>query len=191
MPSASAPPSSGNSGLWRRTSSTGAVDAQGLGLIHPMTWIDERLFGWSRSSKRGTSAWSGTEDPSRTNTPDESDEEDAGDYDNVIGLIPANDDQDKARSRQNSYADLQRLRQNPTGASGHPHPLKSHTEFSNVDHQHDQLEESSRLLHRPRRPSLSDDVPVERIAAVDPTMAFSDATESLNEEMTQAKFKSS
>ena len=67
-----------------------------------MTWIDERLFGWTRSSKRGTSAWSGVEDPSRANTPDETDEEDAGDYDDVVGLIPPNDDQDKTRSRQNS-----------------------------------------------------------------------------------------
>lgn len=36
VPSASAPPSSGNSGLWRRKSSTGAVDAQGNLLVHPM-----------------------------------------------------------------------------------------------------------------------------------------------------------
>ena len=193
MPSASVPPSSGNSGLWRRTSSTGAVDAQGLGLIHPMTWIDERLFGWTRSSKRGTSVWSGVEDASRASTPapDETDDEDIGDYDNVIGLIPANDDQDKTRSRQSSYADLQRLRLNTTSAT---HPIKPDAESSNilnVDRQHDQLEESSRLLHRPRRPSLSDDIPVERIAAVDPTMVFSDATESLNEGMTQDKYKSS
>ena len=191
MPSASAPPSSGYSGLWRRTSSTGAVDAQGLGLIHPMTWIDERLFGWTRSSKRGTSAWSGIEDPSRANTPDESDEEDAGDYDDVIGLIPPNDDQDKTRSRQNSYADLQRLRMN--SASATIHPLKSDDKSSNtnMDRQLDQPEDSSRLLHRPRRSTLSDDVPVESIAAIDPTMTFSDATESLNEGMTQAKYKSS
>jgi len=191
VPSASAPPSSGNSGLWRRTSSTGAVDAQGLGLIHPMTWIDERLFGWTRSSKRGTSAWSGVEDSSRGNTPDETDDEDAGDYDDVVGLIPPNDDQDKTRSRQNSYADLQRHRLNSASAT---HPLKSDVKSSNTlnsDRQLDQPEESRRLLHRPRRPTLSDDVPVESIAAIDPTMPFSDATESLNEGMTQAKYKSS
>ncbi|KAF8797994.1 glycerol-3-phosphate O-acyltransferase [Phlegmacium glaucopus] len=199
VPSASAPPSSGTSGLWRRTSSTGAVDAQGLGLTHPMTWIDERLFGWTRSSNRGTSAWSGVDDHSRANTPDETDDEDAGDYDNVVGLIPANDDQglapNKARSRQSSYADLQRLRLNPMAASSHTtHQSKPHAKISNTlneNRQHDQLEESSQLLHRPRRPSLSDDVPVERIAAIDPTTSFSDATESLNEGITQAKYKSS
>lgn len=144
-----------------------------------MTWIDERLFGWTRSSKRGTSAWSGAEDPSRTSTPDESDEEDVGDYDDVVGLIPANDDQDKARS---SYADLQRLRLNPTGVT---HQLKSSSNITDMDRQH------NRLLHRPRRPTLTDDVPVERIAAIDQKMSFSNATESLNEGMTQNKYKSS
>jgi glycerol-3-phosphate O-acyltransferase/dihydroxyacetone phosphate acyltransferase len=156
-----------------------------------MTWIDERLFGWSRSSKRGTSVWNGVEDPSRTNTPEESDEEDAGDYDDVVGLIPPNDDQDKSRSRQNSYADLQRLRQD---SASFTHPLKSDVKASNtlnMDRQLEKPEESSRLLHRPRKSTLSSDVPVESIAAIDPTMAFSDATESLNEGMTHAKYKSS
>jgi glycerol-3-phosphate O-acyltransferase/dihydroxyacetone phosphate acyltransferase len=162
-----------------------------------MTWIDERLFGWTRSSKRGTSAWSGVDDPSRANTPDETDEEDAGDYDDVVGLIATNDDQGfathKVRSRQSSYADLQRVRLNPTDASSHNQSSNSHTKPSNtlnVDHQHDQPEESSRLLHRPRRQTLSDDVPVKRIAAIDPTKTFSDATESLNEGIMQAKYKS-
>ena len=71
------------------------MDAQGLGFIQPVTWIGEWLFGWTRSSKRGTSVWSGVEDPSRASTPapDEADDEDIGDYDNVTG---------KRRSRQNS-----------------------------------------------------------------------------------------
>ncbi|KAJ3933942.1 MAG: glycerol-3-phosphate O-acyltransferase [Lentinula lateritia] len=47
MPSASTPPSAGTSSLWRKKTNVGAVDAQGLGLVHPMTWLDERLFGWS------------------------------------------------------------------------------------------------------------------------------------------------
>ena len=36
VPSASAPPSTGYPGLWRRKSSIGAVDAQGNLLVHPM-----------------------------------------------------------------------------------------------------------------------------------------------------------
>ena len=36
VPSASVPPSSGTPGLWRRKSGTGAVDAQGNLLVHPM-----------------------------------------------------------------------------------------------------------------------------------------------------------
>ncbi|KDR81579.1 hypothetical protein GALMADRAFT_239612 [Galerina marginata CBS 339.88] len=171
-PSASAPPSSGPTGLWRRKSSTGAVDAQGLGLTHPMTWIDERLFGWSRSSKRGTSAWGGhVEDPSRINTPDDSDEEDTGDYDNVVGVLGTGDELSlgiqKSRSRQSSYADLQRLRMPPlTPQNG---------------------DESSRLSHRTRRASLGDGVPVSRIATVDRQEPFSEATQDLNEEISQSK----
>jgi len=83
-----------------------------------MSWIDERLFGWSRSARRGTSAWSGppADDGSRVGTPDYSDEEETGDYDNVIVAIPMNEDStssQKSRSRQSSYADLQRLRMAP------------------------------------------------------------------------------
>ena len=36
VPSASVPPSSGTPGLWRRKSGSGAVDAQGNLLVHPM-----------------------------------------------------------------------------------------------------------------------------------------------------------
>ncbi|KAF8902117.1 glycerol-3-phosphate O-acyltransferase [Gymnopilus junonius] len=176
-PSASAPPSSGPSGLWRRKSSTGAVDAQGLGLTHPMTWIDERLFGWSRSARRGTSAWSGghVDDISRLNTPHDSDEEDTGDYDNVLGVLGAGDDQSssvyKSRSRQSSYADLQRLRMAPSTAQNGDEDM------------------SSRLTHRTRRPSLGDGVAVSRIAIVDRKEPFSEATKDLNEEISYSKGK--
>ncbi|KAJ7687696.1 hypothetical protein B0H17DRAFT_1069517 [Mycena rosella] len=102
VPSASVPPSSGTPGLWRRKSGVGAVDAQGLGLTHPMTWLDERIFGFRAAA-----------------TAPNSDEEDAGDYDNVIGFIPGLGGTlqpadaaaaSKSRSRNSSYADLQRLR---------------------------------------------------------------------------------
>ena len=36
VPSATAPPSSGQPGIWRRKSATGGVDAQGNLLVHPM-----------------------------------------------------------------------------------------------------------------------------------------------------------
>lgn len=36
VPSATAPPSSGQPGIWRRKSATGGVDAQGNLLSHPM-----------------------------------------------------------------------------------------------------------------------------------------------------------
>jgi glycerol-3-phosphate O-acyltransferase/dihydroxyacetone phosphate acyltransferase len=100
VPSASVPPSSGTPGLWRRKSGTGAVDAQGLGLTHPMTWLDERIFGFRQAG-----------------TAENSDEEDSGDYDNVLAYLPVPSDgslqpvvANNPRSRQSSYADLQRLR---------------------------------------------------------------------------------
>lgn len=152
-----------------------------------MTWIDERLFGWSRTAKLGTSAWAGTslEEPSHAGTPDESDEEDAGDYDHVIGLVPGHDDHlgSKSRSRNNSYANLQRLR------------LSSLAQTTGVDVS-SAVEPSShedgeglhiRSGHRKRSETLSDGVPVERLAAVDRREPFPEATGDLNEEIRQAK----
>jgi len=172
LPSASAPPSTGTPGLWRRKSNTGAVDAQGLGLIHPMTWIDERLFGWSRSATRGTSAWAGSaEELGHTETPDDSDEEDTGDYDHVIGLVPGDT---HTRSRNNSYANLQRLR------------MSSLAQSSGVDASPPDDAESLHI-RRNRRQSLDDGISVHRLAAVDPSEHFSEATADLNNEIRQIK----
>ncbi|KAI6030179.1 hypothetical protein EDC04DRAFT_2869019 [Pisolithus marmoratus] len=109
---ASAPPSTGTPGIWRRKSSIGQVDAQGNLLIHPMTWIDERLFGWSHTAKRDTSAWSGSMPASSPQIPIESEEENDWDYDHVINFISTYEDapKGKLRNRQGSYADLQKLR---------------------------------------------------------------------------------
>lgn len=177
---ASAPPSTGNPGVWRRKSSVGQVDAQGNLLIHPMTWIDERLFGWSRSAKCGTSAWgesTPTQDSSRPVTPDLSDDEDHGDYDHAVNYISAYEDasRHKVRSRQGSYADLQRLRMTATtqqNASSSSSSLRPN---------------DSQVLHmrpgsRQRKQSLSDLIPVERIGSVDRQETFEDATTSLNKE---------
>ncbi|KAH7889725.1 glycerol-3-phosphate O-acyltransferase [Phlebopus sp. FC_14] len=176
---ASAPPSTGNLGGWRRKSSVGQVDAQGNLLIHPMTWIDERLFGWSRSAKYGTSAWGGstpTHDASRPETPDETDEEDHGDYDHVIGYLHSYEDttKSKPRSRQGSYADLQRLRMTSS------HEASASTSSSN------HLIADGQSLHirsRQRKQSLSDLVSVERIASVDREEHFEDVTTDLNREI--------
>lgn len=143
MPSASVPPSTGKLGLWRRKSGVGAVDAQGNLLAHPMvsqrvaravvggdadlihqTWLDERLFGWSKSAQRGTSAWAGatrSQEISRAATPDLSEDEEVVDYDNVLGYLPIYEGAPhghRVRSRQNSYADLQKLRMSAIGKGG-------------------------------------------------------------------------
>lgn len=143
--------------------------------------MDERLFGWSRTAQRGTSAWGGstpTHDISRPETPapDESDEEDHGDYDHVIGYLPAYEDasRGKPRSRQGSYADLQRLRMTSSNQTG-PSSASSGVQVS----------DSQPLQMRPRqrKQSLSDLVPVERIATVDRRETFPNATVDLNEEI--------
>ncbi|KAJ8594325.1 glycerol-3-phosphate O-acyltransferase [Rhizopogon salebrosus TDB-379] len=176
---ASAPPSAGNPGVWRRKSSVGQVDAQGNLLIHPMTWIDERLFGWSRSPKSGTSAWGGStpnHDNSRPVTPDLSDDEDHGDYDHAVNFISAYEDasRHKPRSRQGSYADLQRLRMTAT-----TQPTASSTSSSLRSNEALHMRQGSRQ----RKQSLSDLVPVERIGTVDRREPFEDATTNLNNEV--------
>jgi len=116
VPSASAPPSTGTPGIWRRKSNVGGVDAQGNLLVHPMKWLDERLFGWSRSAHRGTSVWAGapSHGPSAMPTPEASDNEDNGDYEHVLGYLPhlgvGDGTRSTGRSRSTSYADLQSLR---------------------------------------------------------------------------------
>lgn len=149
-----------------------------------MTWIDERLFGWSRSAKRGTSAWGGMsgDETSRVGTPDDTDEEDTGDYDNVIGLIPGGYEQasaiQKSRSRQSSYADLQRLRLAPLAQ-----PTTSGIATQASPAQAESTEGLHfRTSHRVRRDSLSDGVPVTRIAAEDRKASFAEATNHLNDE---------
>jgi len=163
-----------------------------------MTWIDERLFGWSRSAKHGTSAWGGsTEDISRAGTPDGTDDEDTGDYENVIGFIPAYEDQPNlahnSRSRQSSYADLQRLRVStfPPVCPSIP-PLSSQpssassTSISSA-FERDELHLPSIHTGRDWRGSLSDRVPVERVAALDHQELFVDATHGLNDKIRQKK----
>lgn len=186
--------------MWRRKSGTGAVDAQGLGLTHPMTWIDERLFGWSRSTKYGTSAWAGSS-ADEVGNPDSSDEEDAGDYENVLGFIPAYEGQlhpsQKPKSRQSSFADLQRLRLSPLPPSTpftqarvySSHHTTATSPGVDMDglHFRDPPRERSRDGHRERRQSLSDRVPVIRIAELDREELFEQDTDNLNDEIIQRK----
>ncbi|KAI6108951.1 hypothetical protein EV401DRAFT_2076562 [Pisolithus croceorrhizus] len=176
---ASAPPSTGTPGVWRRKSSVGQVDAQGNLLIHPMTWLDERLFGWSRTAARSVSASGGSTPVSRPQTPDiESEEEDHGDYDDVINYIPAYEDasRGKLRTRQGSYADLQRLRMTSANQTNTP-VTSSGAQTSDSQSMH--------VRSRKRKESLSDLVPVERIAGVDRREEFEKVTQGLNKEISE------
>ncbi|EJD05900.1 glycerol-3-phosphate O-acyltransferase [Fomitiporia mediterranea MF3/22] len=181
VPSASVPPSSGKPGLWRRKSGTGAVDAQGNLLVHPMTWLDERLFGWSRSAARGTSAWSGnySTDPSQAPSPTSTDDEDEGDYEHLMGVLQSNGDGTpsrlRSRSLRSSYADLQQLKMTPATATGASVRYDAgHSPTDSSFHHGDQ--------HRERKGSLTGDVPVERIGGINRDEPFKEATEVLNEE---------
>ncbi|KAI0709102.1 glycerol-3-phosphate O-acyltransferase [Earliella scabrosa] len=194
VPSADAPPSSGQPGIWRRKSATGGVDAQGNLLVHPMTWLDERLFGWSRSATRGTSAWAGTRsnEISRAATPDASDEEDEPDYDNILA-VPTGDGHSlttRPRSQRSSYADMQRLRRTNsatnTNGGGLLSPLSPTDSAATVATGEKHADADG--LHfrgqtRARKASLSDSVPVGVIGEVDREEPFKDATQDLNSEM--------
>jgi len=184
LPSSSVPMSSGKAGLWQRESGAAAVEAQENLLSHPMNWLDERLFGWSRSAGRGTSAWAGPQprsrDVSRSASPEVSDDEDTGDYDNVLGILHSDDGRASPsraglRSQHGSYADLQKLRMSVAQGQSHsrPTPPGSPTEGS--------------LHRRQRRASLSDRVTVGRIGALDPREQFKDCTEDINNEIRRNK----
>ncbi|KZT11387.1 glycerol-3-phosphate O-acyltransferase [Laetiporus sulphureus 93-53] len=189
VPSASVPPSSGQNGLWRRKSGTGGVDAQGNLLVHPMTWLDERLFGWSRSAWRGTSAWSGSRsrDISRAPSPSLSEEEEEGDYDNVIGFLDgrAQSARPRSRSQQTSFADLQKLRNGNGTATNTTHfpTVASGTDVSEADYDKDGLHMRTRTGSRTRKASLENTVPVERIGELDRQETFREATADLNKEI--------
>lgn len=185
FPSSSVPMSSRKPGLWQRGSGAAATETQENLLAHPMNWLDERLFGWSRSARHGTSAWAGSlprsRDTSRAASPEVSDDEDTGDYDNVLGILRSDDgrvtpNRVGSRSQHGSYADLQKLRM--SGAQGQSssrlmQPPGSPTEGG--------------LHRRERRASLSDRVTVERIGALDPRESFKDCTEDINNEIRESK----
>jgi glycerol-3-phosphate O-acyltransferase/dihydroxyacetone phosphate acyltransferase len=142
------------------------------------------LFGWSRSAGRGTSAWAGpllrSRDSSRAASPEVSDDEDTGDYDNVLGILHSDDGQASpnragSRSQHGSYADLQKLRM--TGVQGQSPTMPTQPGSSTEGGFH----------RRERRASLSDRVMVERIGALDPREQFKDCTEDINSEIRKSK----
>ena len=173
------------------------------------TWLDERLFGWSKSSRRGTSAWAGgsrSQDPSRAPTPEGSDDEDTGDYDDLLGIVrpegSLTPSRGRSRSQHGSYADLQRLRSNGNG-NGHgngnvPKPFASlssepEAEDRPIEHHSSAVnlvEEAEGLHHREthrRRSSLMDGVSVERIGPLDRQEGFKDCTNDLHREVEERR----
>ena len=144
------------------------------------TWLDERLFGWTRSPSRGTSAWAGngSTDPSRAASPDatEDESEDEGDYEQLLGYIPIEGDwsppRSRSRSMRSSYADLQQLKMTQSATTTGANPR-----FLNAS-----LPNDPEVHRRERRDTLQDDIPVEKIGHVDPDSTFKDATIALNKD---------
>jgi glycerol-3-phosphate O-acyltransferase/dihydroxyacetone phosphate acyltransferase len=161
-----------------------------------MTWIDERLFGWSKSSRRGTSAWGGNAtavssvEASRVGSPDISDDEDHGDYDNVIGYLPSIFSSPVARqpgSLRGSFADLPSVRSRENLAPLKPQPSSPMLTMNAHLSPFVPSDGSGGLTHRTpgqrqRKASLSGNVPVERIGRIDHDETFKEATEVLNQE---------
>ncbi|KAJ3539417.1 hypothetical protein NM688_g6363 [Phlebia brevispora] len=123
--STSLPPPSNKAGLPQRTS---GAEGQGQLLVHPMTWLDERLFGWSRSANIGRDEWASSAQDSKSTDPevDFSDDE-IGDYDDLLGYLDGKNAPGAARSRgeRNSYADLQKLRRSSNAQVTERHPVLS------------------------------------------------------------------
>jgi glycerol-3-phosphate O-acyltransferase / dihydroxyacetone phosphate acyltransferase len=198
---------------------TGTIDGQGSLLVHPMTWLDERLFGWSRSTRRGTSAWAGntaasSRATSRMASPDVSDDEDHGDYDNVLGYLPSivGDAAGKLglsrgrtpKSLRGSFADLPSVRRaeedrarlgDGKKKSQQSSPLLSVRQVPpSPTISTAQLPPSPTLATRSpgsrrRKMSLTDSVPVERIGQLDKEESFEEATEELNRENEERRYK--
>ncbi|KAG9019495.1 hypothetical protein FRB90_001568 [Tulasnella sp. 427] len=205
MPSSAAPPSSGTPGIWNRKSGTGSrggVDGQGHLLTHPITWLDERIWGWTRSARRGTNVWAGSKstDASRMHSPSPSDDEsdhETGDYDDVLGNIPgyvSPSNRMRSRSLANSYADLQQLKRS-TEQRRHLHPEDHHlvpikvptesvsvSPTSTAQSDGDAQPPSPTSSRRARRNSLESNVHVERLAKLDQEEPFKECTEDINRE---------
>jgi len=160
-----------------------------------MTWLDERLFGWSRRSGITNSLWGDSEsEPSRHSTPEVSEDE-AGDYDDVFGMVHRYEGIPNLRNRgsKNSYADLQHLRHSSTGELAFAEDLGStvvSTEsietFPGSPSTTDPLYDTSpRPLHRERRSSLSENISVERISQINRRSTFEKATDEINNEVSK------
>lgn len=175
------------------------------------TWLDEKLFGWSTSSKRGTNAWAGSPAPStRATTPemltDNEEEEEEPDYDDMFQFLEAKS-LNAGRSRTSSYADLQKLRNQTTTSTvtrrgdARMTPLDTSPSVAAtaiVDSPEvspistTSTTGSSEGIHlrhgeRVRRSSLTDGVSVKRIGRVNRRVSFEEATAELNTEIRQRR----
>lgn len=130
---------------------------------------------------------------SRVGSPDISDDEDHGDYDNVIGYLPNIPGSPVSLSRQpkslrGSFADLPSVRSRENLAPPKSQPSSPMvTTNPHLSPFFSSDGSSGALTHRKagqrqRKASLSDNVLVERIGRIDHDETFKEATEELNQE---------
>lgn len=129
LPSASVPQTGRTPGMFVRKSQ--AADSSVLS--HPMLWLDERIFGWSRSAAVGRAVWNGTKmDKTRSEpstapgSPVDSDNEESEadiDYDDVLAVIDKRSTSVASprgkRRTGRSYRDLTSLGSRPASPDGH------------------------------------------------------------------------
>jgi glycerol-3-phosphate O-acyltransferase / dihydroxyacetone phosphate acyltransferase len=137
-----------------------------------------------------------SEDTTQYGTPDHSDEDDAGDYEHVLGVLTPGT-ASPHRSRSGSYADLQKIRLSKPSARGKGAgptlimPLTTSTPGDSPGAVKTASPENSptsspRTRHR-RGSTLEDSVPVDRLAGVPRRASFDEATQLLNREINDGK----
>ncbi|KZV71648.1 glycerol-3-phosphate O-acyltransferase [Peniophora sp. CONT] len=175
VPQAQVPPSSGTA-----PAPVGAVDGQAELLTHPMTWLDEHLFGWTTSARRGTSAWAGRDSGEASRAPSpgpghESDDE--HDYEHVLGIVRALAGGDRSANRS------RKMRSNGHGGVNGMSPVEEKGKSTAVSGAGEERE----THRRQRRPTLTDGVPVARIGSLERGEGFDECTRKINGEIEEQR----
>ncbi|KAJ9115919.1 hypothetical protein QFC22_005062 [Naganishia vaughanmartiniae] len=177
-------------------------------LSHPMMWLDERIFGWSRSAIKGPGAWNAkyarSDGETEPGSPTMSDGEELGDdddvdYDDVLAII----DRRKLRNggRDRSRSNAKRNRNNETGtllsADGSHSSLDKLADSilqgpSSAAETHESLHQRSEHTRRHSRgESLGDGISLEHLreATRKGSGSFDEITADLNKEVEDKRRK--
>ncbi|KAL7417092.1 glycerol-3-phosphate O-acyltransferase [Mrakia frigida] len=156
LPAANVPPSSHSVANSNVLASEGGNNI----LSHPMNWIDDKIFGWSKAGSGSTELGDGGS------------EDGESDYDHVLGILHTQNGSNvrpaSPTGRSRSYADLQSLKESESA-------LKD---------DEDAKEDAGLYHRRVRKQSMECAIPVGEIGnyvGTSPKLAFRDLTEEVNE----------